>query len=529
MGDTRPGNGRLAAIDIGTNSIRLVVAEPSVDGAYTVLDEERAMTRLGRGLAASGRIADDAFAMSLEVLGRMKAIAEGREARLVRTVATSAVRDAANGPEFQKAVWRAHRLRIDVISSEEEAHYALISATRRFPLEGRSVAVADLGGGSLEVVLAAGSVVDRVHSLDLGAVRLADMFCTSDPLSEKDWRRLKRHIDRALKRDVGKLPFPIEVLVGSGGTFSALGAMARYEREGREGTPHGAQLTRSEAVRLLARMRELPLEARREMPGLPPGRADIIIAGTAVVTRLARHLGVRQLLVNDGGVRDGVILAALGTGPAAPAEGRLDAVRDFARNCRSNRHHCEHVADLAGRLFDGMRRRADLPAAAREVLVAAALLHDVGFLISHVKHHKHAFHLIMHSDMPEFSTGEIALIANVARYHRRAMPKKSHASFDGLSTPEQRLVRRLAGILRLAVALNRTHADLVSDIRIRRRGDRLILEVVAEREPEVELWDARRKAGLFMKAFKMDVSVRWRRQRAKLTLVPPARRAGSAA
>jgi len=521
---------RLAAIDIGTNSVRLVVAEPLPDGSYAVLDEERAMTRLGRGLSASGRLSDDAFAMSLEALGRMKAIAEGREAKLVRVVATSAVREASNGAEFRKAVWRTHRLRVEVISPEEEAQYALLSASRRFPIEGRSLAVADLGGGSLEVVLAAGSVVDRVISLDLGAVRLTDMFCLSDPLKERDWRRLRRHIDHALKRDLGKLPFPVEVLIGSGGSFSALGAMARFERDGREGTSHGTQLTRAEAARLLARMLELPLEMRRQMPGLPPGRADIMIAGAAVVTRLARYLGVRQLVVNEGGVRDGLILSAIGgSRGVGPVEGRMEGVRDFARRCRSNVRHCEHVADLAGRLFDGMRRRADLPASARELLTAAARLHDVGFLVSHEKHHKHAFHLIMHSDLPGFSAREVEVIANVVRYHRRALPSRDHTAFARLQKADRRLVKGLAGLLRVAVALNRTHAQLVTDVRLRRRGDRTTIEIVAEQEPEVELWDARRKAALFGDAFKTDVAVRWRRPAPQLRLVASVRRAGGAA
>ena len=243
---------RLGAIDVGTNSIRLIVAEVVSDGTYRVLDEEREMTRLGAGLAHTGRIADASMATSLDAIGKMKAIADGFGVTELRAGATSAVREAENGATFRREAWKRHRVRIDVIAPEEEARLAFASAVRRFNLEGRAVAVADIGGGSLEVVLSAGSVVDQVHSLPLGAVRLTERFVRSDPLRPKHWKTLRRAIDRALAEEFGKPPFTVEVMVGSGGTFSALGAMMRYEHEGREGNPHGYSITRAEATRLLA-------------------------------------------------------------------------------------------------------------------------------------------------------------------------------------------------------------------------------------------------------------------------------------
>jgi exopolyphosphatase / guanosine-5'-triphosphate,3'-diphosphate pyrophosphatase len=505
---------RIAAIDVGTNSIRLIVVEVLADGSYRVLDEEREMTRLGQGLVRTGRLAPEAVEKSLEAVGKMKAIADGFAVTELRAAATSAVREAENGGAFRREAWRRHRVRIEVVSPDEEAHLAFESAVRRFPLDGRAVAVVDIGGGSLEVVLSAGSVVDQVHSLPLGAVRLTEKYLRSDPLRDKHWKTLRKAIDASIRREIGKPPFTVEVIVGSGGTFTALGGMVRFEREGHEGNPHGYAVTRAEVTRMLARFLEVPEAQRREIPGMPPQRADIIVAGTAVVARLARHLRCRQIVVNDGGVRDGLILAMIqdlglaGTGAAA-APTRMDAVRRFARRCLANERHGEHVAVLAGQLFDGLRHRYRLPPGSREILVASALLHDVGFLVNHSKHHKHAYHLIMHSDLAGWSAREIELIANVARYHRRAYPKRSHANFARLARPDRDLVRRLAALLRLGVALNRSHQQLVSGVLVHPRSERVTVVAAARREPLVELWDARRKAGLFEKAFGVRLTLRW--------------------
>lgn len=510
---------RLGAIDVGTNSIRGIVVEVTQDGAYRVLDEEREMTRLGQGLLRNGRIAADAFEKSLDAIGRMKAIADGLGVRELRAVATSAVREAENGDAFRREAWRRYRLRVEVISPDEEARLAFESAIRRFPLDGRAIAVADIGGGSLEVVLSAGSIVDRVHSLPLGAVRLTEKYGRSDPLRGKHWKALRHCIDARLKKEIGKPPFTVEAIVGSGGTFSALGGMVRFEREGREGNPHGYAVTRAEVARMLARFLELPESQRRQIPGMPPQRADIIVAGTAVVSRLAESLRCRQILINDGGVRDGLILAMIADlGLGAPAAGapptRMDAVRRFARRCLVNERHGEQVALHAGQLFDGLHERYHLPVDAREILVAAALLHDVGFLVNHSKHHKHAYHLIMHSDLPGWSAREIELIANVARYHRRAYPKRSHANFARLAKGDRRLVRRLAALLRLGVALNRSHQRLVTGVTVHARKERVTVVALADTEPVVELWDARRKAGLFEQAFDTRLTVKWRAREA---------------
>jgi len=506
---------RLGAIDIGTNSIRLVVAEVESDGTYRVLDEEREMVRLGHGLFSSGRLGAGTMERGLEALAKMKAIVDGFQVAELRVVATSAVREASNGRAFVREARRRCGLRIDVIPQEEEAHLVLQSALRHFDLAGRSVAVVDIGGGSMEVVLVAGTVVDDVHVLPLGAVRLSETYCKSDPLKDRHWRKLKRAIDGTLADGIGKVPFHPEVIIGSGGTFTNLGEMVKAEREGQAGKVHGYALSRADVVHLLHRLRETPLDERKRIPGLNPRRADIIVAGAAAVARLAKWLGGHQILVNERGLRDGVLLAMIAdrfdTARATPVrpKDRLEWVRAFARKCRSNERHCEHVATLAGQVFDGLRGPLDLKEEGRGILTAAALLHDVGYVINHAKHHKHAYHLIMHGELQGYSAREVELIANVARYHRKAFPRKSQANFARLERADRRLVRRLAGILRVADGLDRTHTQRVTAVTCEPGPHRLRLALTAASDPRVEIWDAGRKAGLLEKVLDASIAFRW--------------------
>ena len=510
---------RLAAVDIGTNSIRLVVAEVQSDGSYRVLDQDREMTRLGRGLYDRGRIGDEPMEQSLQTLGRMKAIAEGFNARELRAIATSAVREAANGRDFVREAWRRCRVRVEVVPPEEEARLAFRSVSRHYDLSDRLTAIVDIGGGSAEVILAAGGVIDQVVSLPLGAVRLTERYCKSDPLRSKHWKALRRGIDATIKEMMGKPPFAAEVMIGSGGTFTNLAEMAQLERDGKVAHARDHAISRAEVVRLLDRLRETPLEVRRQIPGLNPQRADIIIAGVAAVARLMRRLGTQRVLVNDRGIRDGVLLSMIddlfGTTPptrAAVAD-RMEVVRRFARKCHSNERHCEHVATLAASMFDALRDAYALPAGGRDILRAAALLHDIGYLINHEEHHKHAYHLIMHGDLRGFSSREIELIANVARYHRRAVPKKAHANFARLDRGERRLVRRLSGVLRVADGLDRAHGQAVQGVRCRVGDGWVRMLVRATRDPAIELEDATRKAGLFERAFRAGLTLSWSRPR----------------
>lgn len=509
---------RLAAVDVGTNSIRLVVAEFRADGTYQILDQEKRTTRLGKGLAAAGRLDPDALERALDAVGTMQAIARGHEVEHLAVVATSAVRDADNGRDFVRRARQRFGLDVQVISGGEEGRYAFLSAARNIPLDGRPATVVDIGGGSTEVVLAAGTVIDGIYSLPLGAMGLTEALVGTDPLPKRDWKTLCKEVDRRIRERIGKPPFTAETMVGSGGTFTNLAAMVQHQRDGKGGKIQGSRFTPADVVHLLHRLRELDQEGRARVPGLSPDRADIIVAGVTIVARLAKHLGTREIVVNDGGIREGLLISLAGIDPLASEGGtqareRMDWIRIFARQCRSDERHCEQVAALALALFDQLGEREVLTDEARDILQAAALLHEVGYLISHSKHHKHAYHIIRHADIPGWSGQQVEVIANVARYHRRAFPKKKHENFRRLDPDARRLVETLSGILRIADGLDRTHTQAVQSIQVAADDETVRVTVRSECLPQVEIWDAKRKSELFELFNERPVEIDWKKAR----------------
>lgn len=503
---------RVAAIDLGTNSVRLIVAE--VDGAesYQILDDEREQTRLGYRLDETGRLDPETSQATLDALERMKGIAEGFGARELRTVATAALREAENGPAFVEAARESIGIDIEVISAEEEAELALRSVRRHFGLGEGATAIVDIGGGSMEVVFTTAGLIDEIYSMPVGAVRMTERYVHSDPIDAKDWRALKQGIDREIKSHIGRRPFPTPDIIGSGGTFTAIGGMALHDRQGELGPVQGYIFTRAEFEHQLRRLREAPLAMRSVMPGLSPDRADIIVAGAVAVSRLAKRLDASRILVNDRGVRDGLLLEMIERLTEEPGEKphRLEGARAFARKCRSNVRHCEHVAVLAGELFEGLAGTAELESEDAELLTAAAIMHDVGYLIRYKDHHMHAYHLIRHSNLDGFAAYELELIANLVRYHRREHPSSEDESWTRIREEDHERVRRLAGILRLADGLDRTHAQNVRSVTVDEVEKHTVhATVVADADPWLEMGDAIKKSDLLAAAIGRDVKLRW--------------------
>jgi exopolyphosphatase/guanosine-5'-triphosphate,3'-diphosphate pyrophosphatase len=330
-----------------------------------------------------------------------------------------------------------------------------------------------------------------------------------------------------------------------GGTFTNLASMSMHrEARGRVGDilPYairGYELHRAEVKHFLDQLRKLPQRERARVAGLNPQRADIIVAGLAVVDGVVKHLGVNRIRVHEEGIRAGILHTLIDeTQPAAlgdrtPVQDRMRAVQQFAEACHHERAHANHVASLALQLFDELARETGGEGWAtpedRQVLEAAALLHDVGYLINYTRHHKHTYHLIMHSRLGGFTRAEVELIANVARYHRGARPKRRHLNFARLDARRQRTVRHLAAILRLAVGFDRAHAQSVSGIGVRVFDGTAIIEVRARHDPQVEIWGAQRKGRLFEKTFGVKVRFHWMAPEDAGRAGPPAAAAGPAA
>ena len=302
---------RLAAIDIGSNSVRLFVAEALRGSAYRILDEEREPTRLGRSVSSLGRLDDESMEKTLAALLSFKEIAAGYQVSMLRTIATCAVRESRNGPEFCRRVREEVGLEIEVISGEREARLAFASVQNAFDLAGRNVVVADIGGGITEIVFATGNLIESIFSTPLGAVRLTEQFSLADPQDaaafQQSLDQLEAEITTVLKKQTARPLFAPHLLVGCGGTFTTLGEVVMAAKRAANLPVAGYQVSHAEVRHMLDRLRKLPLRARRAMPGMTPDRADIIIAGLSIVDALMKRFRVNLLAVHTRGVRDGLV------------------------------------------------------------------------------------------------------------------------------------------------------------------------------------------------------------------------------
>ncbi len=508
----RPDGVRLAAIDIGSNSIRQIVADVSPAGDIRVVDEMKAAPRLGAGVDHSGALSDTSMAAALEALSHMAALARQLGAERVVAVATSAVRDAANGAEFLRRVREETGLEVRLVDGDEEALLSFRSALAHFELGAGRTAVVDIGGGSLELALAADGLVEHIISLPFGAVRLTERWLADEPI-ERGVRRLRKSVRKELKDGVPRRDWRGAQVIGSGGTFTSL-AGVNLARQGVQTAPsvHGTCVTRVELERILDRLVAMSPDERRAVPGLNPARADIIVAGLAVAAEVLKRLDAPELRVSAYGIREGLLLETARVAPtvADPGEARERSVCAFAERCHYERPHAERVQRLALQIFDSIGRRLGCGETDRAVLADAALLHDVGYHINYNKHHKHSYHLILHAELLGMSPEEQVAVANVARYHRGARPRKSHANFGVLDRALRRRIERLSAILRVADGFDRGHAGGVSRVRPKWTEDALELHAVPDRRAtsvRLELWGASRKSDLLARVAGLPVRI----------------------
>lgn len=498
---------RVAAIDIGSNSIRARIVEVPVGGPRVVLDEERAFARLGAGLAGSGRLSDAAMDEAARALDMMLRIAREYDVTHVRAIATEAVRSASNGAAFVERLRDELGLEVEVVSGEQEARLALLSALESLALSG-SVAVIDIGGGSVEIVRAEGREIERAVSLPLGAVVLSDRFRTADPMPKAEYRALGEYVRTTL---TGAVPGDAEGpanCVGSGGTVTTLAAIIAAGRSPGLASMHGFTFTRDELAALRARLARSTAKQRAAMKGMSEARVDLIVAGAVVLDEALRALGCDRVTANARGMREGIIIDTVERERGVtPEVDRMRAVREFGRQCRHDVGHAEQVCRLALALFDALQAPLELDPAERALLEAAALLHDVGYHISYEQHHKHSYHLISHTALPGFTAPERGLIAAIARYHSGSLPKPKHEAIASLGAEERKVVSRLAALLRIADGLDRSHADRVTGISAKVSGSEIRLVVTGASPLDIEVHAAQRKADLAERVWGLPVEI----------------------
>ncbi len=505
------GEKRIAAIDIGSNSIRQIVADVSPSGAIRVVDEMKAAPRLGAGLAKSGRLDPASILAATDAVTRMVTLARHLGVKRVEAVATSAVRDAENGLDFVEAVKKAIGLRVKLLKGEEEARLSWVSAIAHFDLGTGRAVVMDIGGGSLELALSADGLLERLVSVPFGTIRMSEKFLRPDA-TFKRVRRLRKFVRDDIRDILPVRDWRGARVIGSGGTFTNLAGML-LARQGvpKARTVHGTRIVREDLEHLLDTLQQMSADERSQVPGLNPARADIIVAGLAVVAEVMARLESRALFCSAYGIREGLLLETAKVSPSVtdPGEARERSVREFAERCRYEAPHARQVQRLALQLFDAIGARLGCEPGDRQVLSDAALLHDIGYHINYDKHHKHSYHLILHADLLGMTPSEQVAVANIARYHRGSPPKKSHDNLAGLTSEMRKQIRRLSAILRLADGFDRGHVGGVADVKVRwlQRAIRVHATPVPRAVLRLELWGAARKAAMLAELAGVPVEV----------------------
>jgi len=524
---------RFAAIDVGTNSIREIIVEADSNADLRLIDDEKIAARLGDGLLPDGALAPDAMDRAIEGIRRLREIADAYRVHHLEVVATAAVRSAPNRDAFLERAERETGMKIRVVSSEEEARLAFRSFAHNFELGTGRVLGLDVGGGSADLVVANGRLIESVHSIPTGALLLTRSLDCAGQHSKKSLKKLRKAIRKIVEKALPEGIGSDATLYASGGTVAALATIAQARRGESYASFHGCVVSRSEVKSILRDVASLGVKERKSVPGLSSDREDIIVAGLALVLEILKRARVERLAVSEKGIREGLVLEMVRR--AVPdrrprARNRLEGASRLARLSDPDRRHTAHVTRLALQLYDrvyGPARRGDGTARTeREILEAAALLHNIGRFIGYRKHHKHAYHMIVHSDLVGYSPREIELIANVARYHRRAEPSRKHANFAALDRDGQKTVRRLAAILRFAGGLDRSHRQRVLSVLVRKSPGRLaVVALAADDNVELEVWGARRNLRLLEKVLGVSVTLAVRRVAPSRRAVAGARRA----
>jgi exopolyphosphatase/guanosine-5'-triphosphate,3'-diphosphate pyrophosphatase len=487
----------LAAIDVGTNAVRLELARPDPDGALETLHQERDPIRPGEGVFATGSMPRETADRLLSTLRRYAALCRRHKAR-VRAVATSALREARNSAEIVRRVRQEAGLELEVVSGKEEARLICLGVLHRKPSSTRSLLV-DIGGGSTEVATATGEKPNNLWSLALGAVRLTEVFHASKSVTPKQLRLMRSFVAEVVRKTLPeKLPRLPRVALGSSGTINAVVSFASGD-----GAGNATARQISHAVETLA---DMPPERRRKR--FDPRRADIIVCGALILEGVVKHLRVDSVAAVNRGLRDGLLVDLLYRQDASREDPSLsDAALAIGERFHFDEKHARQVSRLALTLFDQLAALHQLPLSTRPYLEVAALLHDIGLAVNYERHHKHTYYLIHHADIPGLAERERELVARVARYHRRSAPDVKHSGLEGLLPSEARTVRKLATLLRVANALDHSHQQAIKDLKATQGRDGVTLHLRTKQPLDLELWNVERQIANFRSVFGKRLSL----------------------
>ena len=505
---------RVCVLDLGTNSFHAVIVDAHPNGSYQVVDRLKEMVRLGEHGLEANTLPEDAMERGMRALKRIHLLAKGWDTHEFLAFATSAIREAANGGAFIQRVRQEIGLRIRPISGEQEAQLIFQGVRRAVEMQTPTLLI-DIGGGSVEFIVVAGGDSVFARSLKLGAARMAERFVTTDPLSDGEIAALRTHFEEELQPVFDACrAHDVTSIVGSSGTMKSLARVA--QEQGPDGSSSVFQRTFAvnEVRPALDWVIASSADERVAHPAIDPKRVDQIGAGAVLLDTVCDHLpGVGHLKVSPNALREGMVVHFMETNytrirQMAPfRDPRRRSVHEMAYRFQWEERHAQHVAATATFLFDVCRPIYDGPAGDAELLEYAALLHDVGYLLSHATHERHSRYLIKNADLQGFRREEVALMSLVARYHRGDPPEPSHEHYRALSADQQRRIRQLASLVRIAEGLDRSHFQNVVALRARLTDEALTIHVATKGDPQLEVWSGIDQGTMFETEFERALEV----------------------
>ncbi|MGB9771184.1 MAG: HD domain-containing protein [Candidatus Kapaibacteriota bacterium] len=507
----------IAAIDVGTNSFHLIIASVDSRGMLNIVLREKEVVRLGASAGDIKYLTEDAIERGVRTLKRFADIAKSKGAE-IRAVATSAVREALNANDFIDLVKKETGIEIEVVSGVEEGRLIYLGALHSLPIVNQKALIIDIGGGSTETVIGKDGETIYVHSEKLGAIRLSVKFELQDEVDEnkiKECRRFIRGVWAPIFNKINQIGY--DTLVGTAGTILNIAVMTLMSN----GKPvpdilNGYTLERKDILKTIRRIIEAKnLKERKQIQGMDPQRADIIVGGALILEYALENAVIDRMHISTFGLREGIVYDTLEKRKEIETLKHLGRLREssiysIAQKYGVNLQHSYHIKNIALKLFDATQHLHNLGIKEREWLEAAAILHDVGYLISVEQHHKHSYYIISHCIMPGFTKEESEIIANIARYHRKSHPKKRHENFQKLSEEKQETVKILAGILRIAEGIDRRQIQAVKDIVVIPNTNSITIKLIPANNsdvPDVELWGAERRKLLFEESMGIKVNI----------------------
>ncbi|MBD2606418.1 Ppx/GppA family phosphatase [Scytonema hofmannii FACHB-248] len=469
----------IAAIDLGTNSLHMVIVriEPTLP-AFSIIAREKETVRLGDRNLKTGELKPEIMEKAIAALGRFQEVAKTLNAETTIAVATSAVREAPNGKDFLQRIESELSLNVDLISGQEEARRIYLGVLSGMEFNNQPHFIIDIGGGSTEIILGDSHEARVLTSTKVGAVRLTSELITTDPISNAEFQYLQDYARGTLERSVEEVQANIQMgetprLVGTSGTIETLALINAREKSGSvPATLNRYEFSLKDLRELVNRLRKLNYSERAEIPGMPERRSEVILAGAVILQEAMTLLGAESLTVCERSLREGVIVDWMLTHGLIEDKLRYQgsvrerSVLKQAKKYNVNLEHSDRVAEFALSLFNQTHGKLhNWGAEERELLWAAAILHNCGHYVNHSAHHKHSYYLIRNGELLGYTETEIEIIANLARYHRKSPPKKKHENYANLLHKEDRqIVSKLSPMLRLAVALDRRQIGAIARV-----------------------------------------------------------------